>query len=229
MTDETTPAEPTQGDATPQDQAPATEPAQPQVSLSDAVEEGIKAAPKKAAEIEQTLSQQLTPDQLKQVEALAESKASRAVNEALEAQRKKAEAQQATALTPEDVQKQVEDAIALERQVGEAQRQLDRTLGELGAPVGSEAYTKVEAFIAEGLQSGAITHSALFNENIVKGLVTAAGVGAPTATSEPEPSYPSPGMHGDVIQKSSDEGAVNVMNLKQTIEQRMDEALRNQG
>lgn len=225
MTDENTPAEP-QGDAAPQDQAPAQEPA-PQVSLAEAVEEGIKAAPKKAAEIEQTLSQQLTPEQLKQVETLAESKASRAVNEALESERKKAETQLANALTPEDVQQQVNEAIALERKVGEAQRQLDVTLGQLGAPVGTEEYQKVEAFISQGLESGAITHNALFNEDIVKGLVAAAGVG----TSEPAEtqSYPSPGLHGAPLERSTDDTAVNSWNVKQVMEQRMEEALRNQG
>lgn len=220
MTEENnTPAEAAPvADATPQDQATPQEP-EPSVSLKEAVEEGIKAAPKKAAEITQQLSQELTPEQLQQVEALAESKASRAVNEALAAEREKSKSIQS--LTQDDVRTQVEEAIQLERQVSEAQRQLDITLGQLGAPVGSEAYTKVESIIAEGLQSGAISHQALFNENMIKGFVAAAGVGTQQVE---EAATPGLGVHGNP--STVDKDGINIRNVKTKMEQAMAEALR---
>jgi hypothetical protein len=219
MTEQTeAPAEAPVAEATPQDQATQQEP-EPSVSLKEAVEEGIKAAPKKAAEITQQLSQQLSPEQLKQVEALAESKASRAVNEALSAEREKAKSIQS--LTQDDVKSQVDEAIKLERQVSEAQRQLDITLGQLGAPVGSEAYAKVEAIIAEGLQSGAISHQALFNEILIKGFVAAAGVGTQEESSQVNPGV---GTHGSAI--STDKEGVRLSNVRNKMEQAMAEALR---
>lgn len=218
MTEENnTPAEAAPvAEAAPQNQAPVEEPQA--VSLKDAVEEGIKAAPKKAAEITQTLSEQLTPEQLKQVEALAESKASRAVNEALAAERERAKS--TPVLSQDDVKAQVDEAIRLERQVAEAQRQLDLTLGSLGAPVGSENYKKVESIIAEGLQSGAITHQALFNENMIKGFVAAAGVGE----AKEEVTFPGLGVHGRA-EKVNTEG-VTPYNVREKMEQAMAEAMR---
>ena len=220
MTEETqTPAEAAPvAEAPPQDQATQQEP-EPSVSLKEAVEEGIKAAPKKAAEITQTLSEQLSPEQLKQVEALAESKASRAVNEALSAEREKAKS--TPTITQDDVRAQVNEAIQLERQVSEAQRQLDLTLGQLGAPVGSDAYAKVESVIAAGLQSGAISHQALFDETMIKGFVAAAGVGTQPVE---DTSSPGLGIHGRPT--PIDKEGVSMSNVKTKMEQAMAEAYR---
>ena len=153
------------------------------------------------------------------MEALAESKASRAVNEALSAEREKAKSVQT--LTQDDVRAQVNEAIQLERQVSEAQRQLDLTLGQLGAPVGSEAYTKVESVIAAGLQSGAISHQALFDETMIKGFVAAAGVGTQKESPQVDPGV---GTHGNPI--STDKEGVRLSNVRNKMEQAMSEALR---
>jgi len=228
MTEENnTPAEAAPAaDATPQDQATPQEP-EPSVSLKEAVEEGIKAAPKKAAEITQQLSQELTPEQLKQVEALAESKASRAVNEALSAEREKSKS--TNFLTQDDVRAQVDEAIKLERQVAEAQRQLDLTLASIGAPVGSEAYTKVESVIAKSLESGAITHAALFDEGVLKAFAATVGVGVAPAAQEEEVITPFGGAHGGrAVSVNSDDGQINMRNIRQRMEEKMAEALRRQ-
>lgn len=219
MTEETTQAA-TEAEVSTPTETPVEEP--PKVSLSQAVEESVKATPRKAAEAKETLSQQLTPEQLKEVDKLLESHTTKAINEALEAREKKFAQERANLYTKEEVNAQMDERINLERQVQAAQRKFDETLTSLGAPLGSDNYGKVESFVAAKLEAGTLDPRALADPDLVKALVIAAGVTQDTpAAPDPMPGY---GTHGRATEITRADG-VAPTDMRSMMEAAMDKAL----
>jgi len=179
MTEETPPATP--------EPTPPVDPVQEPTPVNLAAEAAKGVAPPKPVVSLKDLSQELSPEALKQVQGLIESSNSSAVNGALQKQKEDFDRQLAAGqyMTPDGVKTEVETALQLERDKNAAERNLDKWLVGLGIRPDTEDYNKVATVFKDGLESGAYTNKTLLSEVGVKAVAFAAGVvGAPEATDE---------------------------------------------
>lgn len=193
MSDEQTPAKPATETITPAEE--------PKVDLSAEVAKGLEErTPAKAKEAMQELTQELTPEQLKQVHQLIESQTGSAVD----GMKRKMEDEFSKRMIaggymkPDEVNALVEERLAFAEQKAEALRNLDRTLASMGVQPDSEEYRTVEKTYAKGLETGAFTVQTLLTEEGIKGVAYVAGVVGPEPKDPEPPAFLGGGSYTDI-------------------------------
>jgi hypothetical protein len=200
MTDNNTPPE------TDEAVTPATE--EPQVNLAEEAAKAVRDKPAARAEkVVQQLSQELSPEQLAQVDALVQSKTDSAIDGYRRKLNEDFDSRVAAEgyIKPEEVDSRIAAAMNEAKEVAEAGRNLDHTLISMGIKPDSDEYRKVGQAFKEGLEAGEFTNRTLLSERGIKSVAFAAGVLQPEASPEP-PALPGMGSHTQVPRPKADDG-----------------------